>query len=139
MRRDLVERCRPDCHRRRYPSIRQRARSVVGIDAPELHQRCPDRWLAGIEAARKMRELVCGHAVTCENHGYDRCGRMIGLCRADGVDIQAAMVRAGMAWAYVRYSRDYVKREAEARAERLGIYAHDCEPAWEWRQQHTRR
>lgn len=31
-----------------------------GIDAPELHQACPDRWLAGIEAARKMRELVKG-------------------------------------------------------------------------------
>ena len=62
-----------------------------GIDAPEIHQRCPDRWLAGIEASRKMRSLIDGHEVTCENRGHDRYGRMIGLCRADGVDIQAAM------------------------------------------------
>jgi len=27
-----------------------------GIDAPEIHQEC-NGWLAGIEAARKMREL----------------------------------------------------------------------------------
>lgn len=110
-----------------------------GIDAPEIHQRCKDRWLAGIEAARKMRELVKGHEVTCENRGHDRYGRMIGLCRADGVDIQAAMVRAGMAWAFVRYSRDYVREEEQAKADRLGIFAHGCEPAWEWREKAASR
>lgn len=104
-----------------------------GIDAPEIHQRCPDRWLAGIEASRKMRELVNGHDVTCENRGDDRYGRTIGLCRADGADIQAAMVRSGMAWAFVRYSRDYVSEEAAAKAEGLGVHGHHCEPAWEWR------
>ena len=104
-----------------------------GIDAPEIHQRCPDRWLAGIEAARKMRELVKGHEVTCESRGHDRYGRTIGLCRADGVDIQAAMVRAGMAWAFVRYSSDYVREEEQAKADRLGVHAHGCELAWEWR------
>lgn len=107
-----------------------------GIDAPEIHQRCPDRWLAGIEASRKMRELVKGHDVTCDNRGYDRYHRMIGLCRADGVDIQAAMVRAGMAWAFVKYSRDYVGEEAAAKTEGLGVFAHGCEPAWEWRKIH---
>jgi endonuclease YncB( thermonuclease family) len=44
------------------------------------------------------------------------------------------MVRSGMAWAFVRYSHDYVREEAEARSERLGVHAHGCEPAWEWRQ-----
>jgi endonuclease YncB( thermonuclease family) len=108
-----------------------------GIDAPEIHQRCEDRWLAGIEAARKMRELVKGHEVTCENRGHDRYGRMIGLCRADGVDIQAAMVRSGMAWAFVRYSSDYVREEEQAKVDRLGVHAHGCEQAWEWRGRHS--
>jgi hypothetical protein len=91
--------------------------------------------LAGIEASRKMRELVKGHDVTCENRGHDRYGRMIGLCRVDGIDIQAAMVRAGLAWAFVRYSSDYVREEAQAKADRLGVFAHGCQPAWEWRAQ----
>ena len=45
----------------------------------------------GIEASRKIRELVKYHEVSYENRGYDSCGRMIGLCHADGVDFQAAM------------------------------------------------
>ena len=113
----------------------QRVR-LWGIDAPEIHQEC-NGWLAGIEASRKLRELVNGRNVVCENRGYDRYGRMIGLCRADGVDIQAAMVRAGMAWAFVKYSRDYVEQEAAAKTDRLGVHAHGCEPAWEWRAKHA--
>ena len=74
--------------------------------------------------------------VVCENRGYDRYGRMIGLCRADGVDIQAAMVRAGMAWAFTKYSRDYVQEEAAAKADRLGVHDHGCKPAWNWRASH---
>jgi hypothetical protein len=27
--------------------------------------------------------------------------------------------------------RDYVDQEAKAKTERLGIHAHDCQPAWE--------
>ena len=74
-----------------------------------------------------------GREVECEYRGYDRYGRMIFLCRADGIDIQAAMARAGMAWAFIKYSRDYVEQEAAAKADRLGVHAHGCEPAWEWR------
>ncbi len=34
-----------------------------GIDAPEIHQICADRWLAGIEASRKLEadERPQGH------------------------------------------------------------------------------
>ncbi len=80
-----------------------------------------------------MRELLHDHAVECEARGKDKYGRTIGLCKADGVDIQAEMVKAGMAWAFRRYSHDYVVREGEAQAANLGVHAHNCEPAWEWR------
>ena len=33
-----------------------------------------------------------------------------------------AMVRGGMAWAFVRYSHDYVQQESEARATGLGVH-----------------
>jgi endonuclease YncB( thermonuclease family) len=48
-------------------------------------------------------------------------------------------MRAGMAWAFVKYSRDYVQQEAEAKADRLGVHEHGCEPAWEWRAKHASR
>ena len=43
-----------------------------------------------------------------------------------------AMVRGGMAWAFVRYSHDYVQQELEARATGLGVHFRGREPAWEW-------
>lgn len=60
------------------------------------------------------------------------------LCRADGMDLGAAMVSAGMAWAFVRYSADYAGPEAQAKADRLGVHARDCTLAWEWRAQQRR-
>ena len=106
---------------------------IWGIDAAESKQLCADGWPAGRAATTYMRELVRGHDVTCEAKGTDRYRRTIGICRADGRDLGADMVRAGMAWAFVRYSRDYVGQEAEAKAAGLGVHAHDCLPAWEWR------
>ena len=47
--------------------------------------------------------------------------------------------RIGLAWAFMRYSSDYVGAERQAKAAKLGVHAHGCEPAWEWRaQQRTR-
>jgi endonuclease YncB( thermonuclease family) len=107
-----------------------------GIDAPETRELCPDGWPAGPAATTYIRGLLKGHAVTCDARGHDKYGRTIGLCHADGVDIQAAMVKAGMAWAFVRYSHDYVDEESAANAAHLGIFSHHCEPAWQWRSGH---
>lgn len=52
-----------------------------------------------------------------------------------GEDLGAILVREGLAWAFVRYSSDYVGQEATAKGERLGVHAHGCQPAWEWRAQ----
>ena len=106
-----------------------------GIDAPELHQTCADGWPAGLEATAAMRSLVEGKVVACELRGHDRYRRSIGLCRADGRDLGAAMVELGMAWAFTRYSSDYVAQERAAIGARLGVHAHDCEKAWDWRRQ----
>lgn len=46
-----------------------------GIDAPETRQACADGWPAGIEAKRRMAELINGRAVTCEPRDRDRYGR----------------------------------------------------------------
>jgi hypothetical protein len=58
-----------------------------------------------------LADLMRGKAVTCEDRGHDRYRRTIGLCRANGEDLGAAMVSVGMAWAFTRYSSDYVSQE----------------------------
>src|SRR5258708_4292527 len=62
-----------------------------GIDAPETKQWCGD-YPAGVQATATLQYLMKGKTVTCEERGHDRYGRTIGLCRADGDDLSAAMV-----------------------------------------------
>ena len=87
-------------------------------------------------ATGTLQMLIKGKTVVCEPKATDRYGRTVAICRADGEDVGRAMVQLGMAWAFVRYSRDYVEQEALARAENLGIHAYECEAAWDWRAQH---
>lgn len=103
-----------------------------GIDAPEIGQACGG-WPAGIHAAATLRAMLEGRRVSCTRTATDRYGRTVSVCHADGIDIGAAMVRQGAAWAFVRYSLDYVPLEHQARAEGLGIHARPCQPAWEYR------
>lgn len=104
-----------------------------GIDAPETKQDCPDGWAAGRLATTHLQALIAGRNVICERKDTDHYGRTVAICRAGGEDLGALMVRDGYAWAFVRYSADYVSQEALARREMLGVHRHGCVPAWDWR------
>lgn len=104
-----------------------------GIDAPETKQDCPDGWPAGRLATTRLLALTQGKTVVCEAKDTDRYGRTVAICRAGGEDLGAIMVREGMAWAFVRYSGDYVDQEVRAKSAGIGVHAHGCVPAWEWR------
>jgi endonuclease YncB( thermonuclease family) len=104
-----------------------------GIDAPESRQPCADGWQAGQAASRAQTALMEGRSIACEPRGQDRYGRTIAVCRADRRDLGAAMVRAGMALAFTRYSTDYVADEAKAKAARFGLHVHGCAAPWDWR------
>lgn len=105
-----------------------------GIDAPELSQTCGD-WIAGQYAAAFLRQIIEGRKVECEAKTIDRYGRTVALCRADGFDLGAWMVRQGMAHAYAKYSRDYSHFEDIAKDLGLGIHGANCKPGWEYRKE----
>lgn len=109
-----------------------------GIDAPESRQICADGWPAGHLAATRLRALVKGRTVHCEERDRDPYGNIVAVCKVAGEDLGAVLVREGLAWAFVRHSEDYESQEALAKKEGLGIHAHACTPAWEWRAQHRR-
>lgn len=67
---------------------------IWGIDAAETKQTLRRGWPAGRAATTYMRELVHGRSVVCEYKTKDRYGHTVALCRADGADLGAAMVRA---------------------------------------------
>ena len=110
---------------------------LEGIDAPEYAQTCARAWLGswscGKDAQRTLAKLVAGQTVDCENRGHDNYDRVLGVCSVAGREINAEMVRSGLAWAFVKYSNTYLSLEAEARTAKIGIWQADTEPAWAYR------
>ena len=104
---------------------------LYGVDAPERDQTCLDRegktYACGAAAADALKELADGKDVKCERPAKgprkDGRGRYLALCHlTDGRELNAEMVRAGLAVAFRRYSLDFVKFEAEARTSRRGLW-----------------
>lgn len=110
---------------------------LEGIDAPEMAQTCGKRlwgsWSCGKAAAAALEHLLGNQRIACEDRGTDNYGRMLGVCFLDKRDINAWMVREGLAWAFVKYSRSYVSEEAAARAQHIGIWQGKAQPAWLFR------
>ncbi len=100
---------------------------LFGVDAPEGRQACTRSdgrsWRCGDAAAEELRRLVGSREVSCVRRDEDDYGRIVAVCRVGSQDLGAAMVRAGLAVAYRRYSDDYVDEEREAQAARRGLWA----------------
>ncbi len=111
---------------------------LEGIDAPEASQSCARKeigtWSCGAAATKALAKLIGERRVDCEERGHDKYGRTLGICFVDGRDINAEMVRTGLAWAFVKYSKTYVETEGEARALKVGIWQAETEPAWIFRE-----
>lgn len=108
-----------------------------GIDAPETKQECKDAsgkpWMAGQAATDFLKKITDGKEVSCSSHGKDRYKRVIGSCEVGGVDINRAMVVAGLARAYRKYSKRYLYEEHSAMRNKAGMWGGECMPPWEWR------
>ena len=109
---------------------------LFGIDAPESQQLClagGQRWRCGSSATRALRQRIAGRSVVCTERDRDRYGRIVAVCRAGGVDINAWMVSQGHALAYRKYSTAYVGEERSAKAARRGLWRGQFVPPWDWR------
>lgn len=108
-----------------------------GIDAPEAGQTCKGAngrsWQCGTEATNRLAELVEGRKIECKAVDRDAYGRIVATCTADGIDLNAALVAEGLAWAFVRYSNDFVDHEAAAKAASLGIWQGEAQAPWDYR------
>lgn len=108
-----------------------------GIDAPELGQSCGDgtggEWRCGQAAADRLAALVDDAEVVCDARERDHFGRIVATCRAGGRDLSRALSAEGLAWAYTRFSDDYVTQEAQARDAGQGIWQGPAVAAWDYR------
>ncbi len=106
---------------------------LYGIDAPEARHICADGWPAGREAEEYLGKLIDGKQISCIRISRNRDGDPVAICKADGVDLGAAMVTGGYAFAFVPYSARYVSQEDAATSARRGVHAHHCLSPWKWR------
>ncbi len=117
-----------------------------GIDAPEKNyygqtQFCKGPkgvWACGKKASTKLKQLINGQEVQCTDEGKDRYGRTLSICYANGVDLQAEMVRSGMAVAYLRYSNRYENEMVEAMIAQVGIWGGPFVEPEDWRRQNRK-
>lgn len=100
-----------------------------GIDTPESDD-------AGYRAAAEaLGRLVGAKSLRCEIRDIDDYGRHVAHCRVGAQDIGAAMVAAGWACDFKRYSKGaYAVHQVAARTARLGIWQRDDIPkTWRFR------
>ncbi len=98
-----------------------------GIDAVEAQQTCRTEqgveWPCGAWVKAEVTRIYDGARANCATRDIDRYGRAVARCTVAGKDIGAALVSAGLATAYRRYSKDYVALETAAAKADRGLWA----------------
>lgn len=103
---------------------------LEGIDAPELKQPF------GAASKKLLSDLVFGKSVEIEEKGKDRYKRTLANVYIADALVNRSMVEQGLAWHFVKYSKDTSLRDAEhkARSQKVGIWADPhAIPPWDWR------
>ncbi|KAK9283077.1 hypothetical protein L1049_011306 [Liquidambar formosana] len=101
-----------------------------GIDAPE------GEMPYGKEAREELVKIVEGKCLRVLVYGEDRYGRSVGDIYCNGIFVQEAMLKKGLAWHYTAYDQrlELATWEKEARAKRIGLWASsNPEKPWDWR------
>lgn len=108
-----------------------------GIDAPEAGQRCGREngtsWQCGTSATKRLAEIADGETISCIARDRDAYGRVIAECWHGTINLNATLVKEGLAWAFMRYSMDYAGLQADAQADGLGVWNGAAEAPWEYR------
>jgi endonuclease YncB( thermonuclease family) len=103
---------------------------LQGIDAPERGQPF------GTVSRDRLAAMVMGKPVTVHDEGRDKYGRTLGRIEIEGRDVNRTLVAEGLAWHYVKFSKDagLAAAEREARAAGRGLWGDKAPvPPWEWR------
>lgn len=92
---------------------------LLHLDAPEGCQSF------GAEAGQALRERVLHRPVRVRTQGVDDYGRQLGRVQLGREDVNGWLVRSGYAWSMTFRGRHgpYARLEAQARAERRGLWA----------------
>ncbi len=104
---------------------------IWGIDAPEKKQ------AFGAKSKEYLSLLIFGKSIIVDVQGQDSWGRYLAyVYTPENKDVSYEMLRAGMAWHFVKYddSESYRQAETEARNDKVGLWADPQRVApWDFR------
>ncbi len=111
---------------------------LLGIDAAETAQRCvtsSKKIVRPGETASNRMESLVKNGVTCSGTEYDAFNRLLANCTTSaGQNVNRILVQEGLAWAFIKYSKQYVAEENAARSSQLGVWQLACEEPWVFRE-----
>ena len=106
-----------------------------GIEAPEREQTCAlasgRTWSCGSGATQALAGRIKSKPVNCEVTGEDKV--LTGICRIDGTDIAADLVRGGYVFAEAGWFARYAAAEGEAKEARVGLWRGEAQRPSEFR------
>ena len=103
---------------------------LAEIDAPEPAQ------AYGFDATEKLRSLLIGRTFQVSSQQKDRYGRLLASVTVDRKWINRVMLYSGLAWHYVKYSKDNKLAIAEryAKKKKIGIWSNESQISpWDYR------
>ena len=117
-----------------------------GIDAPEKKQSCSDAQGQSYPCGEQSRDMLASllpadGKLTCQLRDVDRYRRLIVLCYAghktsqSGLSINEQMIASGWALAYRRYAPEFISIEAQASADKKGMWQGRFMRPEDWRRQ----
>lgn len=105
---------------------------LYGIDCPERGQdfsNVAKRFTSGLCYQKKVRVVI---------KDVDQYGRTVGIVYfSDSVQVNLALLEAGLAWHYTRYdqSEAFAQAEEQARLSKKGLWAQaNAQAPWQYRQ-----
>ncbi len=114
---------------------------LLGIDAPELYQKCKFKngktWECGRVSHSRVSQLVKGKELVCIGDQYDRYNRLLAKCSVRDKDIGGILVLEGLAVSY-RGSGDYLSEQKNAQRNNSGMWSGEFENPQDWRRNNPR-
>ena len=107
-----------------------------GIDAPEMSQTCKQNnknIKCGVLSKVKLVEKINNQKVNCKKITTDRYKRIVAECFVNNESLSSFLVKNGYAFAYRRYSKQFIEDENFAKKNKLGLWAMEFQYPWDYR------
>ena len=107
-----------------------------GIDTPELKQTCLKEGIqnpCGVTAKQILIDKIGNNNVKCISEGKDQYKRILAECFVNNESLSSYLVRSGYAFAYRKYSKNFIPDEDYARINKLGMWSMEFDYPWDYR------